>query len=193
MTDSRDGDPGATHLVVGYIAGPHGVRGAVRVHLHDPRSPALEPGRRIVLRRDGRTFGTHEVGQVDPVPGKPGRWRVTLRGVPGRSEAEALRGCELLVDRDALPPLDDDEFYLADAIGLPVVRQHDGQALGTIVGLTSNSVQDLFEVEHRGADGRARTWLLPVLPHCIVEMREDAVLVDLPRGLLPDELEPDEP
>jgi 16S rRNA processing protein RimM len=189
MSEPRDDEPGESLLVVGYVAGPHGVRGAVRVHLHDPRSHALEPGRRVVLRRDGRALATHEVRASDPVPGKPGRLRVTLAGVPGRDQAEALRGCELLVDRHELPALADDEFYLADALGLPVVRQRDGRALGTVVGLTSNGAQDLFEVEHRDADGRARTWLLPVTPHHVVEVG-DRVLVDLPLGLLPEELEP---
>ena len=191
MSEPRDDDQDATLLVVGYVAGPHGVRGGVRVHLHDPRSPALEPGRRITLRRNGRVVANHEVRTVDAVPGKPGRMRVTLVGVPGRNEAEALRGCELLVAREHLPALGDDEFYLADAIGLPVVREHDGQALGTIVALTSNGMQDLFEVEWRGPDGRARTWLLPVLPDCLVEVDDVKVLVDLPLGLLPDELEPE--
>ena len=190
MVDSRDDDPGAALLVVGYVAGPHGVRGAVRVHLHDPDSAALEPGRRVTLRREGRAPTAHEVRQADPVPGKPGRLRVTLTGVADRDQAEALRGCELLVDREELPALADDEFYLADAIGLPVVREHDGRALGTIVGLTSNGVQDLFEVEHRGVDGRARPWLLPVLPEFLVEVSDERVLVDLPLGLLPEDLEP---
>lgn len=193
MVDSRDDDPGASLLVVGYIAGAHGVRGMVRVHVHDPRSTTLEPGRRITLRRNGKVVATHEVGQVDPVPGKAGHLRVALAGVPGRDEAEALRGCELLVERGELPELADDEFYLADAIGRPVQRERDGVALGTIVGLTSNGVQDLFEVEWRSPDGRTHEWLLPVLPEHIVEVGEDRVLVDLPLGLLPEALEPKEP
>lgn len=193
MAAPRDEEPGEALLVVGYVSGSHGVRGMLRVHLHDPRSGALAPGRRVALRRDGRTLATHEVRQLDPVPGKPGHLRVTLAGVPGRDEADALRGCELLVARRDLPALADDEFYLADAIGLSVVRQSDQRALGTIVGLTSNGAQDLFEVEHHGADGRTLAWLLPVLPDHVVELGETVVLVDLPLGLLPDELEPHEP
>lgn len=193
MSDLRDDDSGEALLVVGYVAGSHGVRGAVRVHLHDPGSGALEPGRRVMLCRDGKEVGSHEVVRVDPVPGKPGRLRVVLAGVPGRDQADALRGCELRVAREDLPALADDEFYLADAIGLPVVRERDGLALGTIVALTSNGAQDLFEVEHRAPDGKRHTWLLPVLPDCIVDLDDDRVLVDLPLGLLPDELEPDEP
>lgn len=193
MIDSRDDDPGASLLVVGYIAGSHGVHGAVRVHIHDPRSTTLEPGRRITLRRGGKVVATLEVGRVEPVPGKPGHLRVALVGVPGRTEADALRGCELVVDRGELPELADDEFYLADVIGRPVQRERDRMALGTIVGLTSNGVQDLFEVEWRGPDGRTHAWLLPVLPDCIVEVGEDRVLVDLPLGLLPEALEPESP
>jgi 16S rRNA processing protein RimM len=189
LNSSQGDEPGASLLLVGYVAGSHGVRGVVRVHLHDPSSQALEPGRRVTLRRDGRALATHEVRAVDRAPGKSGHLRVALVGVPGRDEAEALRGCELLVDRHELPALADDEYYLVDAIGLPVVRARDGRPLGTIVGLTTNGAQDLFEVEHRGTDGRVGTWLLPVLAHHVVEV-SDRVLVDLPLGLLPEELEP---
>ncbi len=195
MVARDDDDPGAALLVVGYVAASHGVRGGLRVQLHDPRSQALEPGRRVTLRRDDRIIGTHEVRQIDPVPGKPGRFRVTMIGIADRERAEALRGCELLVARDALPQLEDDEFYLADAIGLPVAREHEGelQALGRIVGLTTNGAQDLFEVEWQGPDGRVHAWLLPVLPHHVVEVGPERVLVDLPLGLLPEALEGEEP
>jgi 16S rRNA processing protein RimM len=195
MVAPRDDDPGASLLAIGYVAAPHGVRGGVRVHLYDPASLALEPGRCVTLRRDGRTLATHDLRHVDAVPGKPGRFRVTLAGVPDRDHAEALRGCELLVARHDLPALADDEFYLADAIGLPVLREHRGglQPLGTVVGFTSNGVQDLFEVEWRDPDGRVHAWLLPVLPQHIVEVNQARVLVDLPLGLVPDALEAEGP
>jgi 16S rRNA processing protein RimM len=182
--------------VVGYVSGSHGVRGMLRVHLHDPRSGALAPGRRVALRRDGRTLATHEVRQLDPVPGKPGHLRVALAGVPGRDEADALRGCELLVARRDLPALADDEFYLADAIGLSVVRQSDQRALGTIVGLTSNGVQDLFEVEHhrRRRQHRHRVAVTGAADTFIEDIGDrPPCSSSLPIGLLPAalELEPD--
>ena len=200
MSGPRDGESGGDEpaangrLAVGYVAGAHGIRGGLRVSVHDPASEALVPGRRVVLQRDGRAIATHEVRTVEPVPGKPGRHRVTLVDVGDRDAAEALRGGELLVERSELPTLADDEFYLADAIGLPVQRERDGvvEALGTVAGLTSNGVQDLFEVQWRGPDGRMHEWLLPVLPQHVVEVSAARVLVDLPLGLLPDALEDDE-
>ncbi|MCA9648784.1 MAG: 16S rRNA processing protein RimM [Myxococcales bacterium] len=190
----RPGDADGPPLAVGVAIGAHGVHGALRVLLHDPDSEALQPGRTVVLHRDGETVGRLELEAVAPVPGKPGRRRVSAAGLHDRDAAEALRGCELLVSRDQLPPLDEDEYYLADAIGLPVQRERNGvtQALGEISGLTSNGAQDLYEVRWRGPDGRARTWLLPVLPQTIVEMGPTRVLVELPLGMLPEGLEGEE-
>lgn len=179
--------------MLGYVAGAHGIRGGLRVHVHDPDSDALVPGRAVQLWRDGSSVGVFTVVSADGVPGKASRRRVTLDGVTDRNQAEQLQGSELRIDRAELPPLPDDEYYLADAIGLPVERERGGrvQALGEVTGLTSNGVQDLFEVQWRDPKGRARTWLLPVLPQHVVEVSPTRILVDLPLGMLPDGLEDD--
>ena len=44
-----------------------------------------------------------------------------FEGIADRSAAEALRGSLVEVDRSALPPLDEGEYYHADLIGLPCV------------------------------------------------------------------------
>jgi len=190
MTQRADA-PDSSALVVGYVAGAHGIHGIVRVHLHDADSESLAPDRQLILRRKGQDEGTVVVGSVAPVPGKPNRRRVKLEGIGSRDAAEALKGCELLIERDQLPALSDDEFYFVDVIGRPVQRERDGglQDLGTVVGLTTNGAQDLFEVQWRDPGGKAQTWLLPVVPPLLVELTEERVLVDLPLGMLPDGLE----
>ena len=154
------------------------------------------PARVVQFGADGPTA---EVESISAVPGRE-IVRLQLSGVRTRDEAESLRDVELLVDRGDLPPLDEDEFYLADAIGLPVERllpsadsegEGDLQALGTIVGLTSNGVQDLFEVEWRAPSGKRERWLLPVLPQFIDVIDDARILVSLPIGLLPAALEPE--
>ncbi len=184
----------SSRLCVGYVAGSHGVQGTVRVHLFDADSRGLEPGLELVLvRRDDGTEVTRKVvAHVAPIPGKTARARVELDGVRGREAADALKGLSIEVERDALGPLDEDEFYLADAIGLRVERaQQDGslQKLGKVVAVTTNGAQDLFEVEYRSAKGRTKRWLIPVLPGFVRDVDETRVLVDPPLGLLPDELE----
>lgn len=179
---------------VGYVAGAHGIQGDVRIHLLDPKSEALAVGSVIMLvnRETNEEVGTFTIERLDAVPGKGGRCRGTLEGVRGRERAESLRGCTIFVNRTDLPPLDEDEFYLADAIGKQVfATQADGSAkpVGKIAGVMTTGSQDLFEVEFTNAKGRVEQWLLPVLPDFVREVGDEGVLVDLPVGLLPEDLE----
>ncbi|HFE46008.1 MAG TPA: 16S rRNA processing protein RimM, partial [Nannocystis exedens] len=177
-------------LVVARVTAPHGIRGGLRAKLYDPKSTSLEVGRQVQLGSGGPTV---TVDGFSAVPGKDFA-RLRLRGVCSRDEAEALRGCELLVHREDLPPLREDEFYLADAIGLPVERLDQAgqvQALGTIVALTSNRAQDLFEIEWTSESGGRKRWLLPVVPQLIESLSSERLRVDLPLGMLPTELETD--
>jgi len=121
-------------ILMGVIGRPHGVRGLSHVHSYTA-NPADLP----------------EYGPFsdDPTPGRPGR-RFTLewasdgvarvselidgRAVPmrDREAAQTLVNVRLHVDRAMLPaPEDEDEFYLADLVGLRAVTP-DGVELGTI-------------------------------------------------------------
>jgi 16S rRNA processing protein RimM len=182
----------AGRLEIGVVSGPHGVHGGLRVRLHDPASTALAPGKRLVFAAEGRADIELVVTSCGEVPGSGGSWRIELEGIRRREDADTLRGRVLVVPRDELPVLADDEFYLADAIGLPVRRRGEGDRideLGKIRGLTGNGAQDLFEVAYRDGKGRTRTWLLPVLPAFVRDVTADAVWIELPPGMLPDELE----
>jgi len=176
-------------LVVAQVTAPHGIRGGLRAKLHDPKSTSLAVGRPVQLGAGGPTVA---IESVSPVPGRD-FVRLQLRGVRSRDEAEALRGCDLIMERSLLPPLEEDEFYLADAVGLAVERVVEGavQSLGTIVGLTSNGAQDLFEIEWTNSSGRRKRWLMPVVPHFIESLDAERFRVTLPIGLLPAELEPE--
>jgi len=175
-------------LAVASVVAAHGIRGAVKAHLHDPDSESLALGRVVQLGEGGPRA---TIVACSRVPGK-NLVRLQLSGVGDRDRAEALRGVDLHVERAALPPLAEDEFYLEDAIGLVVERSGASPSLGVIVGLTSNGAQDLFEVEWLGPDGQRHEWLLPVLPQFIEEIDERRLLVSLPIGLLPAALELDE-
>jgi 16S rRNA processing protein RimM len=98
-------------ILMGVIGRPHGVRGFVHVvsHTADPvalaaYSPLLdEKGREVLLTWRG-----------------PGIAAVTIDGhaVTERNAAEQLTNLRLFVPRDRLPNPDEDEYYLADLVGL---------------------------------------------------------------------------
>ena len=177
-----------TRLSVGYISGAHGIRGGVRIKLHHAGSHAFEVGSTMVLVRGNEELGRFEITKFEEIPGKPDQLRVRLQGVHDRNAAEALRNCEVEVERQELPALEPGEFYLADAIGLPVTRNIDGASLGKVAAVTTNGAQELFEIEHM-IDGRRVTWLLPILPGFVLDVTREHVLVDVPPGMLPEEME----
>jgi 16S rRNA processing protein RimM len=115
-------------ILMGVVGKPHGVKGLVRVHTYaaDPAAvPSYGPlqdetGRRFSLRWRGE--GVAELAEI--VDGKPIR-------PADRSAAERLVNVRLYVDRDRLPPPDDEEFYLADLAGLLAVTL-DGREVGKV-------------------------------------------------------------
>src|SRR5437899_2116750 len=100
-------------LPIGVVLRAHGVRGGVRVRMHDPASEALAGVERV------RVGGAERV--VERASRDKAEWLVKLAGVDDRDAAEALRGLAVEVRRADLPRLDDGEFYLADLVGYAVV------------------------------------------------------------------------
>jgi 16S rRNA processing protein RimM len=176
------------HLPIAVITGAHGVHGGLRIKLADPGSRTLKVGLKIELwGRDDHRVCT--VQRVSPIP-HGDRARLFVSEVRDRNTAEAMKGWEIRVRRADLPPLEEKEFYLADVMGLAVQRRHDGgvvEHLGTVVGVASNGAQDLLEVEQTAASGKRETWLLPVVPQFLLELTDEAIVVDIPEGILPEE------
>ena len=118
----------ASRILMGVIGRPHGVRGLVRVvsYTADPADlPRYGPfedgtGRRFSLRWRGA--GIAEVAEILDGATLP---------VTDRSRAETLVNLPLYAERVRLPPADEEEFYLADLVGLEAVDAA-GQRLGRV-------------------------------------------------------------
>jgi 16S rRNA processing protein RimM len=130
-------------ILVGRIAGAFGVRGEVRVTSFTADPMALA-GYRDLRRADGAPAPA--LSAARPVKGG---LVARASGVETREQAEALRGLKLHVLRDDLPPPEDDEFYLADLVGLRV-ETAEGQVLGAVRGVQDFGAGDLLEVKPEG-------------------------------------------
>src|SRR5512139_3619624 len=120
------------------VAGAHGVKGELRLKLFSDSVESLARHSRIYV--GGRELALKDV--------KDGGKTAIARfdGISDRTSAEALRGELVEVDRDALPPLEEGEYYHADLIGLPCVDE-DGKPLGKVAAVENFGAGDLLEVE----------------------------------------------
>ena len=141
-TLSRKTPEGLVCLCV--ILGAHGVRGSVRI-----KSFTSNP-------RDIASYG--------PLRSQDGKhnFYITIRGVSRgailaeiadithRALAEQLSGIKLFIERESLPPTEDNEFYHADLIGL-LERTLDGEEFGKIKNILDHGDGDIKEVQRSDA------------------------------------------
>lgn len=165
------------------VARPHGVRGWLRVRLHDAASTALSQVNELAL---GDERVRHKLEAAEP---DQAGYRVKLEGVGDRDQAEDLRGLAVLVERARLPGLAEDQVYVADLLGCELIDAA-GQCLGTVEETYNNGAYELLIV--RSPAGETLVPLVPdMIRHIDVEARR--IDCDLPEGLLEVNLKPPAP
>jgi len=168
---------------MGRIGAPHGVRGEVRI-----QSFTEEP---LALATYG-PLSTNKPGLVVEIEAARATTNVLvarLKGVSDRTAAEKLNGVELYVDRDMLPPPDEDDFYHTDLIGLEA-RLADGTVLGKVLAIPNYGASDLLEVrDERTGDTFLYPFTKAVVPE--VHVSEGYLVIEVPNEAEPGEEEPD--
>ncbi len=146
-------------LIVGEIAGAHGMGGEVRVRVLADAALLLGT-KRLALSRSGPDDPhASEVENQGGTTGRAGEVRLALRGVADRDAAEALHGALVLVDVADLPPLPAGQHYRFELVGC-AVETAAGERVGTVSALRETAApHDLLEVA--GDDGRMR--LIPMV------------------------------
>lgn len=140
-------------IALGAIGRPHGVRGEVRVHRFNPESTLLLELESVWLRRGEEA----RLVKIESARAHGDAVLLQIEGARGREAAEALRGSEICVPREALPPAAEDEVYHADLIGLRA-EGADGSAAGEVVDILSYPSVDCLLV--RSEEGEREVPLL---------------------------------
>jgi 16S rRNA processing protein RimM len=164
-------------IMVGRVAGAFGVRGEVRITSFTAQPLALVDYKTL-LREDGTPGLTLTGGRV-----AKGGVVARAKEIETREQAEAARGLKLFIPRASLPePDDEDEFYIADLIGMDVVSL-EGDLLGKVRSVRDFGAGDLLEVAPvAGGEG----WWLPFTKEAVPEVQVDAGRVV---AVKPDEVE----
>ena len=167
-------------LEIGKIVTAHGLKGEVRVYPDSDFPERFEaPGRRWMLRPGATEPEPIELISGYLLEGK-GLYVLQLEGIGDRTQAEALRGCKLLVPASDRPELTEGEFHVADLIGLAVFDQASQTLIGTVTDILPAG-QDLLEVTH--ATGKVLIpFVEPIVP--IVDLDQGRIEITPPPGLI---------
>jgi 16S rRNA processing protein RimM len=159
-------------IELGRVGAPWGVKGWVHVDSYtDPPDGILEY-REWVLR-----LGSGERVSRRLLDGRPHSDRLVARleGIEDRDRAAALTGAVIEVDRAALPPTSEREYYQADLIGLPVRNLEDAE-LGKVGYFVDTPTGPMMVVQ-----GEREYWVPAVPKHLRkVDLAAGQILVDWP-------------
>ena len=119
------------------VTGAHGVAGEVRLKLLGEGFEALKPH---------KSFNEGALTVSKLRSDNKGGAIARFAEVADRTAAENLRGTVLTVSRDALPQLEEGEFYYSDLLELPVVTDN-GEAVGRVCAVENFGATEIIEIE----------------------------------------------
>jgi 16S rRNA processing protein RimM len=163
-------------ILMGRIVGAHGTAGNLKLVSYAESLTVFEAGRAVVARCAAGSETVHEIAWARP----QGRSALLgLKGVANRSQAEALIGCDLFLDKMTLPKPEEGAYYWADLIGIEVYSV-DGIFLGRIESIFQTGSNDVYVVKQE-----ARELLLPALRSVVksVDIESRRMEVEVPEGL----------
>lgn len=164
-------------LQVGVITSTHGLRGEVKVFpTTDDKNRFLDLDE-VFLEYKGEFIKLH----VQSVKYFKQFVILKFKEYNDINDIEIYKRCPILVTRENAVPLEEDEYFITDLIGLDIVDD-SGVTIGELINVISTGANDVYEV--RTQDGG--TILLPAIKDCIldVDMEEGIILVHILKGLL---------
>lgn len=166
-------------VVVGRVAKAHGIRGELVVDVRtDAPDERFADEAELTLRR--------KHGPSAALTVRSSRWHgnrllVRFDQVGTREDADALRGCLLVVDTAELPPAEDpEEFYDHELIGLRA-EHVDGASVGPVRDVVHGPSGELLVLDVDGHEV-----LVPFVRAIVptVDVEGGRLVLDPPEGLL---------
>ena len=137
-------------VAVGRVGKSHGLDGSFVVEGASEDERWFQVGARLLAGED----------ETEVVAAKRAGGRPVVR-----LDRRVERGTELQVERAALPPPGEDEYYVFELVGLEVVEE-DGRALGKVATVAAGVANDVLELD----SGRA----LPMVEECVRDIDLEA-------------------
>lgn len=163
-------------LKVGIIANTHGLRGEVKVFptTDDPQRYRLLD---YVFLDTGKEKQKMEIASV-----RFFKHMVILKfkGMDDIRDAEPYLKKDLYVTRDQAVPLGENEYFIADLIGLRAISD-EGEELGELADVINGAANDVYVIRKKDTPDL----LVPAIRHCVlrIDLAEGVIVLHLLKGL----------
>ena len=176
--------PGPQFLILAQILRPHGVRGDLSIKVLTDFPERMNDLGSVYVGLDPdkpERFTEHQV--VWAHRAKKDHWLMRFEGIESREAADLLRNRLIFVSLANAVPLEADEIYLFQILGLEV-QTVEGVVLGRLTEIIATGANDVYVLKGE-LYGEV---LIPAIPSVILRIDVPAgkMTVQLPDGLLPD-------
>ncbi|MGN1378166.1 MAG: ribosome maturation factor RimM [Dorea sp.] len=164
-------------LQVGVITSTHGVRGEVKVYPTTDDATRFKQLKHVLLDTGKETLPL----EIQGVKFFKQFVILKFKGIDNINDIEKYKRCPILVERCDAVELEEDEYFIADMIGM-AVETEDGKEFGTLKDVIETGANDVYvidSIEHGEV-------LVPAIKECIlnVNIEECRMKIHLMDGLV---------
>jgi len=165
---------------IGRVVKPHGVKGKIKVDYFGEGVSRFLPYQEIFIEGNKDDLKPYKILEAIL---QPPCLILRLKEIERIEEVQPLMGREIYVNRGALPPLREGEYYWIDILGM-VVETEAGKRIGRIKEILPTGANDVYVVE-----GKNREIFLPATEEVIqkVDLEKRLMKVIRMEGLWEDE------
>lgn len=164
-------------LQVGVITQTHGVRGEVKVFPTTDDVSRFKKLKQVILDTGKETMPL----EIQSVKFFKQFVILKFKGIDNINDIEKYKRCSLYVTREHAVPLEEDEYFIADMIGMEVCTE-DGNIFGTLKDVIETGANDVYVIEN-AEHGEV---LVPAIKECIrsVDIEKGQMMIHLMDGLI---------
>lgn len=166
------------YLEIGQIVNTFGIKGMVKVKpFTDDTKKRFDNLKKVYIQNKNE----RKEYEIEEVKYHKEMVLIKFKGIENPEDANLLRNCYLVVDRDEEEPLEEGTYYIVDMIGLEVYTD-EGEKLGILDDVFNSGSSDIYVVKNE----LGKQILLPAIEDVIknIDMEQRKMIVHLIPGLM---------
>lgn len=165
-------------LQAGVISSTHGIRGEVKVFPTTDDAQYFKKLKKVYL-----DTGKEQIPlEIENVKFFKQFAIVKFKGIDHINDIEKYKGKSLFIDREDASPLEENEYYIGDIIGMDVYTDDPEEHFGVLRDVLETGANDVYIIDsdHHGEV------LVPAIRQCIlsVDVEKNEMRIHLMEGLL---------